>query len=702
MGRSRSRSYGRRSVSRGRVRGAGGHGRGQVRQGARASESRCRSPVRRARAGRSRSAGRDVELAQQLGFAGSGQYEGAKTLPKKLSAGPRRSPHRGSGNGQSSGLVREVIEFDNSHGRSLQQDFGTRRREEGVPFHDARAMDIAEGARSEGGRGGYAERGPGPRGQGNSGIDSFVEPRHSEKGDYDNYQQLRGKDEGKGGSFADRDRAPSTSEVFWKFFKYEEVAPNSSSERIMCQEKLVDWMTSQSEISMQRCQLVTDICERLVMVGVFSVSRLTALPLDDLLDTFLDERSCGVNSALCGRGHPSRLLLQRAHEVANTHFFNGESQSAVDLVQQQVQSFQHSGSDIAAALKPFLSALTTSMEVQSSSHRKLAKAFEAGGARKGSGRGSKIKDSHSDTEDEFQDKDRVKLGPLLATDRCYDEGVVHFIQSHWFCEAQRLGRCKRKAKRDDTKVPHAFKSDTSDWTPSWVFLGRRTEEKKKLEQSRQERVRSNPAAFLGNLASELLNLYGIGELPLVAVLSKLLLSIRMVDERGLEYARTYHTAEKDSLAEKAKFSKHCDMGLYISGDANERIMKDLDKVFPGSAFSDILEAPVKGRIKIGEREPAESKRSRSPRRHTQNFVAATQQGKEEGQWLPVCFQEDARKNLKCAAKTKGVCKRDHLDTTNADQAARFDKAYQGFVKIIEKNKERKSKRAVSVKKDNSA
>ena len=97
---------------------------------------------------------------------------------------------------------------------------------------------------------------------------------------------------------------------------------------------------------------------------------------------------------------------------------------------------------------------------------------------------------------------------------------------------------------DNPRIPFIFDSPISDWDPAWVYAGKTQDQEALLEKDRKRRIKEEPCAFLGNVMSELLTLWSIGEIPLPAVLGKTANLIKIIDERGLKYTATYYAAER--------------------------------------------------------------------------------------------------------------------------------------------------------------
>ena len=141
-------------------------------------------------------------------------------------------------------------------------------------------------------------------------------------------------------------------------------------------------------------------------------------------------------------------------------------------------------------------------------------------------------------------------------------------------------------------------------------------------KNRKKRVKTKVSSFLSNLACELLSLWAIDEMPLPAVLGKLLVAIRRIDERGLQYCRTYFRAEKDQIEEVEKLPAPLNVGRYFCRH-HSKIHEDLKEAFPSMPFSDILPSHLK----------KARQRSTSPRPSADRWRRTDGQGERQS-WRP--------------------------------------------------------------------
>ena len=210
-------------------------------------------------------------------------------------------------------------------------------------------------------------------------------------------------------------------------------------------------------------------------------------------------------------------------------------------------------------------------------------------------------------------------------------------------------------------------------------------------------MKTQAPAFLCNLATELLAMYAIEEIPLVTVLSRILLALRQVDEKGLAYAQTYHAATRDKVKETILLGKEMVIAEYLAGPENEEVRESLKHTFKGAPFEDALAAEATGRYRGGKgtvpgpvvvdgavpkaqgdaRAPPIAKASgggsADPKaRQAAMDVRASTVAKQ------ICFMSDVRAGKSCSGAAAGTCPRVHLDTSKAGEARDFYVAKAAF------------------------
>ena len=467
-------------------------------------------------------------------------------------------------------------------------------------------------------------------------------------------------------------------DVFKKHFKYE-VGVGSAYEKACADPSLIkSWFLEQSVLNFQPGVAVDQLAERCADLGIFSLANLVALDEGEVVPLFTDVSAGGSqkHTLLARPGHTARLMLIEAHRLALKLHWEFKHGSSTEDAQPSSSNQGTSDMDaLISVVKPVLLEVAAQGKGHEATGRKMAKALDRLSSLHANGK-KKQGGPMSDSEDEEGDKDRVNLGDFLRKDPGYPGGIGGFLKAHWFTEAQSIGRADRKASaRVDKSVPYPLKASLAEWTPPWVTQGKRGADQTTLSKNRSARIQSNMAAALGNIACEMLTYYAIGEIPLVAVTMKLLLSIQLMDEHGLEYALAYHQTEKDLIAGRAKVHESLDVGKFIS--KRQVAITDLLKAsFGSSAFEDVLQGSRGGKAQV----KGSGRLTASP----VNTPPAAPQGVAKHILKSICFNEDARIGKSCQRKASGICDRQHVNTNNKSEAEKFDAAKAAFDKKREK------------------
>ena len=526
--------------------------------------------------------------------------------------------------------------------------------------------------------------------------------------------------------------ARSAGQIWEEFFELDPDEPRDFP--MTARDKMADFMMQMPGLRFRQ-ELARRVAERCVDVDAGALAKVAAYSEAEFVDAFRTAPTDKPEFKDIGKpGNPASVAALKLYKVVAKHCWMDDDEKAeTGDSRPPLQKAREDG--LLECLRPFLEAQRGLNEAAASSQKKLGKAIESMTQTKLKTKGGveKAKDYASESSDDEGDRDAVDLGKYLDNDPGADGGVRRYIDTAWFAERRRLGKAKRHARaRDDYDVPWVFTSKLSSWTPPHVHQGRTQEVQEALHKDRARRIQQNSGAFLSNLASELLNTYAIGELPLPAVLGRLLVAIRHIDERGLGYAREYYAAEKDAIAETIKIPAAMDLGAYYCRE-HPQISEDLRFAHPGPPFQDVVDTTGGGsKRSVRSRTPRRSDwkgaagsgfnrggqaeaiaRDSGPAKWSDAFKSAGDGGQGQkqsaagasagsatgtkGQFDPskqACFMEDARVGKSCAGRGT-TCRRLHLDTMDAAGAEAFDKQMKSF----KANQERKNKKQMKVKEE---
>lgn len=477
-----------------------------------------------------------------------------------------------------------------------------------------------------------------------------------------------------------------SAETFFKaYFELESpaAAPTNSKEKEELVARLVDWFAEQPGLRLQRTNLLGDLGGRLVEMGLHTIAEVMAYPREKLMEN-LQAFDHSIFPNVTRLGSTAPLLLRKALNVGDALLKKIDEREAGLFDEQPPPAPKQSSNSASAAdqLLPILTSIMKNADINTKTQTQIGKCLDMLGNKAGGGKKKPAdhKDGESDNEG---DNTRVDLGGILDGDRCFEEGVRSFIPVDYFTGGTRLGRAKRKSTRSNYEVPYVFNSGVEEWEPRWPTFGLTQSAVDKLQKDRPSRVFREPAAFLANLSTELLALYAIGEIPLVSILGKLLLTIRQIDGHGLAYATTYYGAEKAYVDALAGIGDKLEYGTFMCKE-HEEITKSLKHSFPNGPFHDVL-YPDNSRSSSGKHETVKRERSRSPRRQSPKASGSppkgqlpTNNGREH-----ICFAHDAREGKVCPGKG-GKCPRLHLNTELKENSEKYDKAHASFIRSRKK------------------
>ena len=198
-------------------------------------------------------------------------------------------------------------------------------------------------------------------------------------------------------------------------------------------------------------------------------------------------------------------------------------------------------------------------------------------------------------------------------------------------------------------------------------------------------------AFLGNVATCWLSHAVVGACSFSAVFTHLLLLIKLADENSTDFIRRYERRlQTKLLAEFRAYSRPPDISTaleVLDDDIVAKLIRDDFQRRP-------REAPFRGKGRPEDRR--ERTPRRSPRRDTKQ--RATREASSEkdraprdrptddrqprdpgaARRPPICFDHDPASGKRCANFRTCKATREHLDTSKADEKARYDKAKAAF------------------------
>ena len=238
--------------------------------------------------------------------------------------------------------------------------------------------------------------------------------------------------------------------------------------------------------------------------------------------------------------------------------------------------------------------------------------------------------------------------------------------------------------RADSRVPYVADSNFYLWAPGWVGLGLPRGAQAAALTNRARRPNSDDNV-LADSASFWLSHYEIGVVPLAAVLSHILVLIRIYDEYGSRLTKKYVMRFLDCLRERISRGEHFDLAAAISVRAHG-VWEAVD--------SPVARPPRCGRSSVvDDFQPSTAMANRGDRPLTTGPVAASADvsfgvvatrtpSQPPGEPLAatakrryLCLNHDPANSLICGDPQ---CNKVHLDTTISNNAERLARATAPF------------------------
>ena len=205
----------------------------------------------------------------------------------------------------------------------------------------------------------------------------------------------------------------SAHEVCKEYCDPEAQLPVSDSDMMQCIEQLTMWMRLQPGL-MYRESTARTIARRLVQIRVFSVAMLVTCNNEELNYEFKRfGESDDPDNPIFQMGHPSGLLLMKAHQLAVKLTWGEREAQAEPAPGQRGETSGNDTSKILEALLPFMTSQQSVNNATAATQKKLARALEDFGKAKSKTR-KDYADHGSDSSDDEKDKDRVDLGYVLS------------------------------------------------------------------------------------------------------------------------------------------------------------------------------------------------------------------------------------------------------------------------------------------------
>jgi hypothetical protein len=249
-------------------------------------------------------------------------------------------------------------------------------------------------------------------------------------------------------------------------------------------------------------------------------------------------------------------------------------------------------------------------------------------------------------------------------------GNGELIPPSWFVSAKRLGALAaklQKANKSSSSNVRLATSSLEDWAPEWVGEGSSADIRKEVQQQRlKDFGTTSLARFLGNVSTFWLSHAAIGKVSFTAVLSHLLVLIRLADEKGVQTAHKYEDHLLVKLWEDQKAGRLSDLPSQLAEVSTDILLK----------------------LKLGEIEKPRA----VPKAAHQGAPPHSSQGKSTGaaassQRKLVCVKHHPAENKVCSDQ-RCLQEREHLDTRSKEGLER----YQQVLSAIARGNARRGKK----------
>ena len=274
----------------------------------------------------------------------------------------------------------------------------------------------------------------------------------------------------------------------------------------------------------------------------------------------------------------------------------------------------------------------------------------------------------SDEEDAFDLASSRRKSRLLSA-----------VEVDWFAESRRMLHLEKwveKGKRSNPGGTSNIASVTFEtWVPSWLGVDKSPADRVKLRSEWTKGAGTESVKMLSSVATFWLSHAAVGACAPESAMVHMLVLLRMLSERGLQFAVAYERRLAVYVENKGREKSSKSLDDMLSGEV-ESIVRELD-MRSRAHFQTGHEVKLRPRAQSPKTKPLQDRRhDRSDKKSEEDKRRADPPVKPKDVSKEVCFAHDSRESKSCPLGSK--CPRVHLDTAKAEEAGRYDKALSAF------------------------